>query len=96
MKSSLPLSGAEGAFNELGDLFRKDLRQVSAKRLQMRSAPSTDAAVVRQLDDGESLLVRTANAPTNVSGRGGKWTFVLDRNMESGWVFDAYLKLPED
>ncbi len=96
VKSSQALSGAESAFSELAQLFNKDVRQVSAKRLQMRSAPSTDASVVRQLEDGETLLVRTANAPTNVSGRSGKWTLVLDRNMESGWVFDAYLKQPED
>ena len=95
VKSSLPLTGAESTFTELVELLSKDVRQVSAKRLQMRSAPSTDASVVRQLEDGETLLVRTANAPTNVSGRNGKWTFVLDRNMESGWVFDAYLKQPE-
>jgi hypothetical protein len=96
VKSSLALAGAESAFAELAQLFSKDVRQVSAKRLQMRSAPSTDASVVRQLEDGETLLVRTANAPTNVSGRNGKWTLVLDRNMESGWVFDAYLKQPEN
>lgn len=96
VKSSQVLSGAESAFAELAQLFGKDVRHVSAKRLQMRSAPSTDASVVRQLEDGEILLVRTANAPTNVSGRSGKWTLVLDRNMESGWVFDAYLKQSED
>ena len=94
VKSSLPLTGAESTFGELTQLFGKDVRQVGAKRLQMRSAPSTDASVVRQLEDGETLLVRSANAPTNVSGRSGKWTLVLDRNMESGWVFDAYLKNP--
>lgn len=94
VKSSLPLTGAESAFGELTQLFGKEVRQVGAKRLQMRSAPSTDASVVRQLEDGETLLVRSANAPTNVSGRNGKWTLVLDRNMESGWVFDAYLKNP--
>ena len=94
LKSPQPLTGAEGAFAELAHLFGKDVRQVSAKRLQMRSAPSTDASVVRQLEDGETLLVRTSNAPTNVSGRNGKWTFVLDQRMESGWVFDAYLKIP--
>lgn len=96
VKSSLPLTGAEAAFAELQHLFGKDVRRVSAKRLQMRSAPSTDASVVRQLDDGETLIVRAANAPTNVSGRNGRWTLVLDQQMESGWVFDAYLAVPAD
>lgn len=94
LQSSQPLAGGDNIFAVLAETFPQLVREVTAKRLQMRSGPSTDAGVARQLEDGEKLIVRTTNAPTKVSGRSGKWALVLDRNMESGWVFDAYLKNP--
>lgn len=91
IKTSQPLRGEDTVAGKLFELFPALQRKVKAKRLQMRSGPSTDAAVVRQLDDNEMLLMRNSLGMTNVSGRTGRWTFVIDKNMQSGWVFDAYL-----
>ena len=81
-------------FELLEKLFAPNLRTVKARNLQFRDAPSTDSSVLRRLTTGEKLLIRKSGEKTTVSGKSGKWVFVLDTNMHSGWVFDAYLSQP--
>lgn len=96
VKSEAPLTGNSANFAALAELFPGDLRRVHARELQWRSAPSTEGQVLRRLSDGEQLLLRLAGSATQVSGKTGRWVFVLDESMNSGWVFDAYLeKMPE-
>jgi hypothetical protein len=96
LQSEAPLPGDAGNFAALAALFPDDLRRVHARELQWRSAPSTEGQVLRRLKDGEQLLLRLRGVQTNVSGKSGRWVFSLDEEMNSGWVFDAYLeKLPD-
>ncbi|GAB4424442.1 MAG: hypothetical protein OHK0011_05050 [Turneriella sp.] len=93
LESDADLSGGNTDFTALAELFPRQVRLVSAQKLQLRSGPSTDSAVIRQLDDGERLLLRHTGPTVMVSGKRGRWAFVLDAQMASGWVFDAYLTL---
>lgn len=96
VQSDAPLTGDAGLFSTLKELFPKNLRRVKAKELQWRQAPSTEGAVIRRLADKEELFIRQQGQPTTVSGKKGAWVFALDHDMQSGWVFDAYLeKMPE-
>jgi hypothetical protein len=65
---------------------------VKAKELQWRKSPSTEGAVIRRLTDKEELLLRQTGQATTVSGKKGTWAYALDAEMNSGWVFDAYLE----
>ncbi|HRP68087.1 MAG TPA: SH3 domain-containing protein [Turneriella sp.] len=76
----------------LKETFPKRVKQVAAKELQWRTHPSTESDVIRRLEDGEELFVRKTEAGTIVSGKKGHWAYVLDSAMQSGWVFNAYLK----
>ena len=96
VKSEAPLMGDAGNFSELKTLFPGDIRRVKAKELQWRQSPSTEGQVIRRLADQEELFLRMNGGATTVSGRKGSWAFVLDEQMNSGWVFDAYLeKVPD-
>ncbi|MBN8222940.1 MAG: hypothetical protein J0L53_18645 [Spirochaetes bacterium] len=96
LQSEASLAGDGGLFTALKELFPKYLRRVKAKELQWRQAPSTEGAVIRRLADKEELLIRQQGQVTTVSGKKGAWVLALDENMQSGWVFDAYLeKMPE-
>jgi len=96
VQAELPLVASPRLFTALAGLFPEKLRQVKAKELQFRKAPSTGGEVIRRLSDREELLVRTSGARTTVSGKQGSWVFVLDRHMQSGWVFDGYLVQPAE
>jgi len=91
-KTSHSLAASEIDFARLAELFPETVRQVKARELQFRASPGTEGAVLRRLKDGETLLVRVAGEATTVSGKKGRWVFVVDSRMESGWVFDAYLE----
>lgn len=91
LQSDADLSGAETNFARLQQNFPDRRRRVSAKSLQFRSAPNTESQVLRKLDDGEELFLRSSGAMTAASGKQGRWALVLDHEMVSGWVFDAYL-----
>ncbi len=95
LESDADLSGSSVDFTALAELFPRQVRLVSAQKLQMRSGPTTDADVLRRLEDGERLLLRYAGPAMLVSGKRGRWIYTLDRQMASGWVFDAYLT-PEE
>ncbi len=90
--SEAPLSGDSGLFAVLKGIFPGDIRRVKARELQWRKSPSTEGAVIRRLTDKEELLLRQVGHATTVSGKKGTWVFVLDAEMNSGWVFDAYLE----
>lgn len=94
LDSDLALESAAVDFDRLAELFPARLRKVAAKRLQFRSGASTDAEVLRQLEPGEQLLLRRQGEIVLVSGKKGRWAFVLDRQLVSGWVFGAYLSPP--
>lgn len=90
LQSEADLSGGSD-FSTLAALFPHELRLVSAQKLQFRSGPNTDAAVLRRLANGERLLLRRSGPAVQVSGKRGHWVYALDAQMASGWVFDAYL-----
>lgn len=93
LESDAELSGNSIDFAVLAELFPRQVRYVSAQRLQLRSGPSTESEVIRRLEDGERLLVRHSGPTISISGRRGRWTFILDEQLASGWVFDAYLSV---
>jgi hypothetical protein len=93
LESDADLSGGSADFAALAELFPRQLRQVSAQKLQLRSGPSTDSEVIRRLEDGEKLLLRHSGPTVIVSGKRGRWVYALDGQLTSGWVFDAYLTL---
>lgn len=90
--SDSPLNNEAGLFEVLAETFPQSVRRVDAKALQMRASPSTEAEVRRRLESGETLLIRKTGPHVTVSGKKGHWAYILDANLDSGWVFDAYLK----
>jgi hypothetical protein len=91
LESDADLSGGSADFEALAQLFPRQVRIVSAQKLQFRSAPTIDSEVLRRLEDGERLLLRYSGPAVQVSGKRGRWAFVMDSQLASGWVFDAYL-----
>lgn len=91
LESDADLSGGNADFAVLAELFPRQLRLVSAEKLQLRSGPTTDSEVLRRLENGERLLLRHSGPAVLVSGKRGRWVYALDTQMASGWVFDAYL-----
>ncbi|HMV35319.1 MAG TPA: SH3 domain-containing protein [Turneriella sp.] len=91
LESDADLSGSSADFAALAEIFPRQVRLVSAQKLQLRSGPTTDSEVLRRLEDGERLLLRYSGPAVLVSGKRGRWVFTLDAQMVSGWVFDAYL-----
>lgn len=92
LESDANISGGKADFDLLAELFPRQLRAVSAQKLQLRSGPTTDSEVLRRLEDGERLLLRHSGPNVLVSGKRGRWVYALDTQLASGWVFDAYLK----
>lgn len=78
-------------FERLAGIFPARVRVVSAKKVQFRAGPTTESEVLRQFGPGERLLLRRQGEPVLVSGKKGRWVFVLDQQLVSGWVFGAYL-----
>lgn len=91
LESDADLSGGSANFDALAKLFPRQVRLVAAQKLQFRSAPTTDSEVLRRLKDGERLLLRYSGSAALVSGKRGRWAYMLDAQLSSGWVFDAYL-----
>lgn len=91
LESDADISGGRADFEQLAELFPRQMRVVSAQKLQLRSGPTTDSEVLRRLEDGERLLLRHSGPTVLVSGRRGHWVYALDSQLASGWVFDAYL-----
>lgn len=92
VKSQINIASNKENFSSLVALFPDDLYRVKARQVQFRKMPSTEGEVLRRLDYKELLLFRVSGAPTQVSGKVGRWVFVIDMGMNSGWVFDAYLE----
>ncbi|MCX7632059.1 MAG: SH3 domain-containing protein [Turneriella sp.] len=78
-------------FEALASIFPERVRIVAASGLQVREAPGMHSAVRGQLKKGERLLLRRELEETKVAGRSGRWSWVLNKNLESGWVFGGYL-----
>jgi hypothetical protein len=95
LESDADLSGSTAEFAELSELFPRQVRLVAAEKLQLRMGATTDSEVLRRLENGERLLLRFSGPAVVVSGKRGRWVYILDAQMASGWVFDAYLRGPK-
>ena len=79
-------------FSKLSAWLGEQNRYVNAKNLQLRATAALDAEVVRRLKNKENLLLRYCLNPTVVGDKKGSWCNVLDETLQTGFVFDGYLK----
>jgi ankyrin repeat protein len=65
----------------------------SAPGLRLRQKPETGAPLVRSLDQGERLECLEWGKTATIDSRPGFWVKVKTAKNETGWCFEAYLKL---
>jgi hypothetical protein len=63
----------------------------SASNLRLRAEPSTQAKIVRNLQQGEKLVLLETGKGDTVGGADGNWVKVRTDGGETGWCFDRYL-----
>lgn len=59
--------------------------------LNLRAGPSTDAAIIRELDDG-TVVIPTGETQRN---EGRTWVEIRD-GSETGWVVQRFLRVPDE
>ncbi|WP_082674696.1 SH3 domain-containing protein [Thiohalocapsa sp. ML1] len=72
-----------------------DMYIVIADALKVRSGPNTYSDVVTKLPYGDAVRVSSVvSDTTRIGGKSGKWVYITFGNGGSGYVFDAFLSLP--